>query len=136
MRILIAFLSIALFYSIAYPYGRSGDLADPSFLTTGDMAEGISVSVGTTTPVLVYDSNNTGKWDREILLQNTSTSYDIYCSTSNSGFTATSGPRWLLPKNPTAYWSNTRSDIWCLAEPSAGSTEIDVVGEVNFDSRD
>jgi hypothetical protein len=133
--ILITILSL-MALSIAYPYGRSGDLADPSFLTTGDQAICFSVSVDTSTPVLVYDSNSTGKWDREVLLQNTSSTYDIYCSTSGTGFTATSGPRFLLPKNPSGFTTNNRGDIWCLVESGAGSTTIDVVGIIEYSLKD
>lgn len=126
---------VLLFCSaIVYSYGRSGDLADPSFLTTGDEALCFSVSVDTSTPVLVYDSNSTGKWDREILLQNTSSDYDIWCGTFSA--VSSTSDRFLLPKKPSGFTTNGRYDIYCIVEPSAGSTTIDVTGVVEFDSRD
>lgn len=135
MRTLILLLSLGMMSASAYPYGRSGNLADPSFLTTGDSAVAFSVTVDSSAPVLVYDSNSTGKWDREILIQNTSTSYDIYCGTF-SAMSASSGPRFLLPKNPSSLTTNVRADFYCIAEPSAGATTIDVIGLIEFSTKD
>lgn len=134
MRQLLYLIPFAII-AMAYPYGRSGDLADPVFLTTGDKAECFSVSVNASTPVLVYDSNSTGKWDREILLQNTGSDYDIYCGTFST-VSASSGPRFLLPKNPSGFTTNVRTDIYCILEASAGASTVDVVGVIEFDERD
>lgn len=137
MKKFIIICALILLPRVIFGYGRSGDLADPSFLTTGNEAVCISVSVGTTTPVITYSSTNTGYWDREILLQNTSTDYDVYCSTSNSGWTASSGKRFLLPKNPSGFWTNGRYDIYCLAESSAGGgTPVEIVGVVEYSKKD
>jgi len=136
MRTIILMIVLGIISAVAYPYGRSGDLADPTFITTGDNAVCFSVTVDTSSPVQVYDSNSTGKWDREILIQNTSSTYDMYCSTSSTGFTASSGNRFLLPKNPSGFTTNGRYDIYCILETSAGSGTADVTGVIEYDSRD
>jgi hypothetical protein len=128
-------LTILLCPALCFGYGRSGDLADSSFLTTGDEAMALSVSVDTTSAVQVYDSTNSGKWDRETLLQNTSTDYDIFCGT-HSGVIAGSGPRFLLPKKPSSFTTNGRYDIYCILETLAGSDTVDVIGVVEYDTKD
>ena len=138
MRNLVGF--VLLFMLLAAPiivssYGRSGDLADPSFLTTGNEAIAFSVEVDTASAVLVYDSSNSGYWDREILLQNTSTDYDIYCGTASTTL-AGSGPRFLLPKNPAGFTSQVHTDFYCVLEESAGSNTVDVVGVIEFCTKD
>ena len=135
MRSIIILITSLMLFSPAYPYGRSGALADPSFLTTGDNAVCFSVAVDTSTPVLVYDSNSTGKWDREILIQNFSSTYEIMCGT-HSGVSFSSGPRFLLPLNPTAFSTNGRYDIWCILNPDAGSSSVEVGGVIEWDSKD
>jgi len=137
-RLCATLFFILTFVPICQSYGRSGDLADPSFLTTGNEAICLSVSIGTSTPVLTYNSTNSGFWDREILLQNSSTDWDVYCSTSgaNTGWTASSGPRFLLPKNPTGFTTQVRTDFYCILESAAGAATVDVVGIVEFDLKD
>ena len=120
---------------IVFSYGRSGNLADPSFLTTGDEAIPFSVSISTASAVLVYNSSNSGFWDREILLQNTSLDYDVYCGTASTTL-ASSGPRFLLPKNPVGFTTNVHTDIYCILEETAGSNSVDIVGVVEYSTKD
>ena len=55
--------------SLAFSYGRSGDLADPTFLNSGDRAYGISVTMSSESATQVYYTTTTTVIDREILLQ-------------------------------------------------------------------
>jgi len=125
---------ISSFPVLLFAYGRSGDLADPVFLHTGTEVMGLSVSVGTITPTIVYDSNNSGYVDREILLQNNSDDYFVFCGTHTT-FTESSGNRWLLPKRPGSFTTNAWTDIYCLGESAAGG-DVEVIGSVEYDPKD
>lgn len=70
---------------------------------------------------------------REILLQNTDTTFYVYCGT-HSAVTASSGPRWALPPAPAALTTNANSSIYCIGASGAGSIEI--LGSIEYDSKD
>lgn len=119
--------------SLVRAWPRLGEGAISVFQSAGDRATPFSVSVGSTTPVKVYTQDLR---DREILLQNTDSTYYVHCGTYSS-VNATSGtPRFLLPPKPTALTTNASFSIWCVADPAAGSASIEIVGEVERDRRD
>ena len=129
----ILFLGLVCFPSLLFAgFPRKVDNSIVVFQNSGDQAVGISVSVSAVTPTHVYDPTDNGVDDREVLLQNTSTSVYIYCSTSSTGFTVSSGPRFALPPAPTGFTTNGTFDIWCL---SASGT-IEVIGSAEFNGKD
>lgn len=133
----VLFLGLVCFPSfISAGFPRKADFSIPVFQHSGDSAQGISVAVGTTTKVNVYEAGATGVVDREVLLQNSSETYLVYCSTSATGFTATTGSRFILPKFPTGFTTNGNFDIWCLTEPSAGSGTVEINGLIEYNLND
>ena len=136
-RIEIALLLILLCASkgLTSGYGRSGSLADPSFRNDGGVIEPFTVIVDTAFPTQVYDSYMTGYTDRSILLQNTNSSFDIFCGT-HPYVSATSGPRFRLPPNPDAFSTHGIYDLYCIASPLAGSSLIEILGVITYDTKD
>lgn len=119
--------------SLVRAWPRLGEGATPVFQSAGDRSAPFSVMVGTTTPVKVYTQDLR---DREILFQNTDSTYYIHCGT-HSAINATAGtPRFLLPPKPSGVTTNAAFSIWCVAEPAALSATIEIVGEVERDRRD
>lgn len=104
----------------------------PIFQDSGDTASAFAVNVGTTTPVKIYTSD---RRHREVLIQNTSEDYKVYLGT-HSAVSATSGSRAVIPTFPTAFVTNGIADIWAIAESAAGADGVDVVGWIEYDSRD
>ena len=115
-----------------FGYGRSGDLADPSFLNAGDTGAGISVSVSSTAVSQVYFTTTTPVVDREILLQNPNDTYLIYCGT-HSAVSASAGSRFFIPSRG-SFTTNGIYDIWCIGE--AGASPIEMLGIIEFDGKD
>lgn len=109
---------------------RLGSAANIVTQNSGDKTAGISVTIDGISAVQVYSTNPK---HREILLQNTDSTYYVYCATY-SAITATSGFRWLLPPKPAALTTNANSSIYCIADPAASSIEI--LGSIEFDSKD
>lgn len=106
------------------------------FQNAGDTNRGISVTVSTSAAVRLYTSDSR---DREIMLQNPSTSYFIFVATY--AFTSTSsGPRATIPRATTERYgefvTNATADIWGLLESAAGSVTQEVLGWAEKDSRD
>ena len=123
---------IAAYAPFSFGYGRSGDLADPSFLNAGDSAIGLSVSVSSSSVVQVYDTSTLSVIAREVLLQNTNATYLIYCGT-HTAVSATSGNRFFIPPRG-SYTTNGAYSIWCTAQ--SGVATIELLGSVEYDSKD
>ena len=70
--------------SLAFGYGRSGDLADPTFLNAGDTGVAISIAISSTSVVQVYSIDTTPVVDREIMIQNNSDNYEVICGTHSA----------------------------------------------------
>lgn len=100
--------------------------------TSGDTAEGVSVSISTTTVTRLYTKATK---HREILFQNSSSDYAVYCGT-HSSVAADSGPRFFIPTKPGAVRTNGTYDIWCVGEGNEVSGTIEVLGVVEWDSGD
>lgn len=121
---------ISLSSSNSYSWPRLGQGANIVMQNSGDKASGISVTVSSTSATQVYSTQNK---HREILLQNTSSSYYVYCGTF-SAVNASSGPRWMLPPKPTGFTTNGYYSIYCIGEPDA--TSIEIIGSAEYDSKD
>lgn len=106
-----------------------GQSADPVFINTGTNATGISVTVSSTTPSLVYSADLN---DREILLQNTSSTFTVWIGTS-TGFTATSGPRMKLRASQDVTTDCT-TNLYVIVDTAGTATEI--TGWVEYDPKD
>lgn len=120
----------------------------------GDSLRPFSVSIGTTTPVLVYYSTQTAAAarsgyaspDRVLTIQNPQ-AYNLFCSTS-IGFSATAGNRFeVFSSSVVAAGSAYRgsnvfethaapSQIWCVFESAAGAGLKEILGVVGYDSGD
>jgi hypothetical protein len=121
-------------HSLTFGYGRSGHLATPTFLNGGDTAEGISATISSSSATLVYDSTASGFEDREVLLQNTDSTYSVYCGTSTA-ITATTGNRFVLPPFPAGnLTTNGHYDIYCIG--GAGAPSIEILGIKEYDLGD
>lgn len=98
------------------------------FFSSGDRAIPFRVAVTASSATLVYTQDLR---DREILFQNTDSTYKVYCGT-HSAVEATGGPRFILPSYPTALTTNASYSIYCIAE----SGTIEILGVVERDRRD
>lgn len=116
---------------MAWPrFGQNAQLVTPN---AGNKAKCFSVTLTTASATQLFTASDNY---REILLQNTDSTYYVHCSTF-SGFAATSTtPRFLLPPKPTGFTTNGNYNIYCIAEPSAGSTTIEVLGLIEFNVPD
>jgi hypothetical protein len=128
-KIWVSFLFIGVLSNLqAWP--RLGSGAQPVTQNAGNKTLGISVNVTSTTVIQVY----TGvEYHREIFLENTNSTYLVYCGTSSS-ITATSGPRWYLSPKPSGFTTNATSNIYCIGE--VGAPSIEVLGSREFDYKD
>jgi len=117
--------------SFAWSWPRLGSHSTATFPDTGTRSTFFSVTAGTTTPVQLYSGDDT---DREIFVQNTSDTYDIYLAT-HSGLSATSGPRLIL-RATQDLWTNNTNDLWVVAESSAGASGVEVLGSIEYDPKD
>ena len=131
-KILFVLILLGGFYRIGFSYGRSGNLADPSFLNAGDTAIGLSVTISSTSATQVYSITTTSVVDREILIQNTDNDFEVFCGT-HSSVSASSGNRFFLPVNG-SFTSNGTYNIWCIGAAGAGS--IEMLGVIEYDSKD
>lgn len=132
-RIWLSFLLIGALSklpSLVEAWPRLGAGAQAVTQNSGDRTSGISVMVDDVSATQVYSANPK---HREILLQNTDSTYYVYCGTS-SAVVATSGPRWLLPPKPAALTTNANSSIYCVAE--SGGSSIEILGSIEYDSKD
>lgn len=114
----------------------------------GDSLRPFSVSIGTTTPVLVYYSTQTAQPknvgyaspDRVLVIENTQP-FHLFCSTS-SGFSATSGNRFVILSTAAGRGEaifkiySAPNQIWCVFETAAGAGLKEILGWVGFDSQD
>jgi hypothetical protein len=129
----IAIFLIGVSANLLRAWPRLGSAANIVTQNAGDKAKGISVTISTNSATLVYTGVN---YYREVLLQNTSDDYYIHCGTF-SAVTATAGsPRWLLPPRPTGFTTNGTYSIYCIVDPAAGSTTIEINGSIEFDDKD
>jgi len=124
-------LLIGVSPSLSFAWGRLGHGANIVTQNSGDTGNGISVSVSSTSATKVYTG---AAKHREILLQNTNSTYVVYCGT-HSAVTASSGPRWALWTKPSGnYTSNGTFSIWCIGE--SGAPSIEILGSVEYDAKD
>lgn len=114
----------------------------------GDSIRAFTVSVGTTTPVLVYYSTQTAQPqrtayaspDRILTIQNIQ-NFNLFCSTFPT-MSATSGPRFLIIStaagrgDPFFQTYAAPSRVYCIFEPAAGASLLEVLGWVGYDSGD
>lgn len=129
-KIWLSFLLIGVLSSLAYAWPRLGAGAQAVTQNSGNKTRGISVTVSSTTATQVY----TGvEYHREVLLQNTDSSYYVFCGT-HSAVIASSGPRWMLPPKPTGFTTNATSSIYCIGEAGAG--QIEIIGSAEYDYKD
>lgn len=138
-RLLLFVVLTVSFVTISYAWPRLGRGSSPTFHDTGNAAIGFSVAIGTTTKVQLYSVsysplNSSDIRDREIMVQQ-NTSFNLYCSTSSTGWTASSGNRWVVYSSQTFVTSGL-SNMWCLFEPGAGSGTKEVIGRISYDLRD
>jgi hypothetical protein len=117
-------LVILLTPSLAFAWPRLGRNSEPIFQDSGSNTLYFTATVTAASAVKVYDSNTD---DREIVIQNTSSSYAVYIGSSSS-VAAASGPRLKIPTNGT-YTTHNNGTIWAIAE-SGGSAEI--LGSVEY----
>lgn len=89
--------------------------------------------MGTTTPVQIYSKNTK---DREILFQNTHATLYVAVSTHSGVSFSTGTARFLLPPKPTGVTTNATYSLWGIADPTLGSSMIEVVGCAERDLRD
>lgn len=101
------------------------------FNDTGNKSIPFSASVGTTTAVNFYSGQD---YDRELFIQNPSSSYKLYIATYPLTST-TSGPRLLLRASQDM-WIDNSSDWYGLFESAAGSGTIEILGSVERHNRD
>jgi len=130
-KLLIILGLILIIPALLWAKPKIGYGVHAQYTNTGDSAQGVSVDVGTTTVVKVYTSDAD---HREIALQNV-TGFDLYCSTSSSGFSATTGPRWTVPAN-TSFITHCTQDMHCIYESAAGAGTQELIGRIEFDSKD
>ena len=116
-------------------YGRSGVLAQPEFRDTGNFHEPFSVTVDSASAVQVYDSFFTGYTDRSVMIQNTSETFNVYCGT-HPDVMGDSGPRWTISNSPDQFITNGIYDIYCIADPIVDSAQIELLGVINYDTKD
>lgn len=128
-KIWVSFLFIGVLSNLqAWP--RFGNAAQSVTQNAGNKTLGISVTISSSVATQVY----TGvEYHREILLENTNSTYLVYCGTS-SAITASIGPRWYLGPKPSGFTTNATSNIYCIGE--AGSPAIEVIGSREFDYKD
>lgn len=132
-KVWLSFLLIGVASSLssrieAWP--RLGQGAQAVTQNSGNKTKGISVTVSSTSVTQVYSGV---EYHREVFLQNTDSTYYIFCGT-HSLVSATSGPRWMLPPKPTAFTTNATSSIYCISE--AGSSSIEILGSQEYDYKD
>lgn len=128
-KIWLSFLLIGVLSNLrAWP--RFGSGAQPVTQNAGNKTLAISVTVTSSTVIQVY---NGIEYHREIFLENTNSTYLVYCSTF-SGMSASSGPRWYLSPKPSGFTTNATSSIFCIGE--AGAPSIEVLGSREYDFRD
>jgi hypothetical protein len=106
--------------------------SQPVTQSSGDKGIPFSVLVGTSTTVRLYTADVR---DREIFFQNTDSTYYVYCSTFTP-VSASSGNRFALPPKPVGITTNATYNINCIAESSAGSATIEIIGVIERDSKD
>lgn len=98
---------------------------------SGNRARGISVTVTSTTATQVFSSDDNA---REVLLQNTNSTFYVHCGSFSAVVASTGTPRWVLPPKPVSFTTNGTYSIYCIGEPGAGSIEI--IGSKEFDLKD
>lgn len=127
----LLFFLFALLPFTAHAWFRLGVGATPTFLNTGETAQGISVTISSVTASLLYLGNRN---DREILLQNSSSLYSIYIGTFSS-VKYNSGPRVKIPANSSFVTDNTNS-LYGIVDSTAGASTVEVLGWVEYDLKD
>ena len=70
------------------------------------------------------------------MLQNTDSAYYVHCGTFSTVRAVAGVPRFLLPPKPTALTTNGNYNTYCLADPAAGATTIEVLSCVEFNIPD
>lgn len=138
-KLFIAIAMVGLLSGIANAWPRYSYTTQPQFANTGDTAQGLFVLIDTGTPKAVYttiQSPITTKFvrDRQISIQNYN-SFNVYCGTSTSVFTYTTGARWIIQSSTTFTTQNT-SSIFCTVDPAAGAGNFPIVGRIEYDSKD
>lgn len=130
------FLSLPLlvcFYGYVHAWPRLGAAANLVTQNAGNRAKCFSVTVGTTTPVLLFSASENY---REVMVQNTDSTFYVHCG-SFSAVNATAGtPRFLLPPKPTALTTNGNYNTYCVADPLAGSATIEILSTVEYNIPD
>lgn len=107
----------------------------------GNVAKAFTVKVGTQTAISVYAASvatNTDTQDRLVMIQNIQ-AYQLYCSTAPTGWSDTFGSRWIIYPStgaPNTFFTRNSSQIWCMFEAASGATTKEVIGRIEFDSRD
>lgn len=132
-KIWVSLLVIGVFANPLRAWPRLGSAANIVTQNAGDKANGISVTITTGTATLVY--SGVAK-HREVLLQNTNSTYYVYCGTFSAVTTLAGSPHWILPPKPTGFTTNGTYSIYCLSEAAAGATSIEIIGSAEFDSKD
>lgn len=131
MRFLLAAF-IFLSPPAVYAWPRLGHTSTPVYNDTGTAADGFSVTVTSGTARLVYSGVNE---HREIFFQNTSSDYDVHCGTF-SAVTDNSGVnRWVIRADRDVTTNGTY-DVYCVAEDGAGSTSVEITGNIEYDPKD
>ena len=132
----IALLAFLWFpFEKAGGFGRSGNLADQKFRNEGNRREAFSVFVDSVSAVQVYDSFFSGYIDRSIIIENTNPTFNVYCGT-HPFVSASFGPRFLLPPKPDRFKTYSIYDIYCIADPLAEGNQIELLGEITYDTKD
>lgn len=126
-----------LFFLLLIPaslkaWPRLGEGASPVFQSSGDKGVPFTVNVNTTTATRVYTQNTN---DREIMFQNTNSSYYVYCG-SHSAVVASSGPRFFIPPKPSSVSTNAAFSLYCIVESGFGSGNLELIGIAERDLRD
>lgn len=132
LRLALAFLLICFYGAHVAAWPRLGASSTAVFKHTGDRANGFSVSVSTGTSVRVYEGTDE---DREIFFQNLSSDYDIHCGTFSAVNDSVGTDRWVIRASQDVT-SNGTYDVYCVAEDSAGSGTVEVVGNIEYDHKD
>lgn len=109
---------------------------EPTFLETGNASRGFSVSVGSTTPVLVYTPAtpnliNYPTSDRVMTIAN-SHGFKLFCATT-SAIAAVSTTRWAILSSST-FVTHTLVPTFCIYDVTASTKEVHF--KVDYDTAD
>ena len=121
----IAVILLIFFTSLALARGPAGTLSVPTFSDDGEISEPISVDVGSSSAVDLFEVVKTtmiAKRVRSILIQNPSATYDLLVGTTSNFMSLSSPSFWFVPKDSGAWITTNKSNKY-LQYPVGAKTE-------------